>query len=131
MTAEQRANLVKLAEFIEANHEAIDAHELLVDDRPLHFDMWMYQNSNECGTFCCLLGLGPIAGVERKETWHSYADKFVAKHENDEWAWLFAQAWKYVDNTALGGAKRIRYLLEHGCPDNSVSILTRMAPLPY
>jgi len=36
-----------------------------------------------------------------------------------------------MDNTALGGAKRIRYLLEHGCPDNWYEVMTGVDPLPY
>jgi len=35
-----------------------------------------------------------------------------------EWAWCFDSTWKTTDNTPIGAALRIEWLLNHGLPEN-------------
>lgn len=48
-----------------------------------------------------------------------------------EWDFLFASQWEIIDNTPVGAAKRIRYFVENGLPDNWEEIMHGQDPLPY
>jgi hypothetical protein len=140
MNAEQRANLLKLAEYLESlppdyshfsmtdyiNHrgsceiENID-QELVLDPQAALMN---------CGTIACAAGHGPAAGfpILESETeqingyldilWPNYMHRvFGVEDGSDEWAFLFGAWWIYYDNHHYGAAARIRYFLENDMPE--------------
>lgn len=117
ITAEQCANLDKLATYLEA----------LPADYA-HFGMNNYHTGSdplqpaECGTVACAVGHGPAAGVALSEdeidwdgqpSWDDYSARALisVRTSDKEWLWCFSGEWVYCDNTHHGAAKRIRYLL--------------------
>lgn len=76
----------------------------------------------DCNTVACAMGWGPsLRGLEKGpvEAWWNYGQRvFGIKDFSPEWIWLFDCDWRFVDNSAAGAAKRIRYYLKHnGVPD--------------
>lgn len=84
----------------------------------------------ECGAVACAVGHGPAAGLPalEGESWSHYSDRVFDLGETS-WNWCFSDRWKKVDNTPQGAAKRIRYMLEHGRPENSEA--QRLGTAPY
>ena len=106
------------------------------------FNMGVFSNSDwrvrqhsegkieHCGTVACALGHGPDAGIPvpledgywfrgRSPEWRRYGRLFIdyaASASSYWWQWCFSSAWKGIDNTPQGAAKRIRYMLKHS-PD--------------
>lgn len=71
--------------------------------------------SAECDTVACAMGYGPVAGMPKKinEAWAAYEHRVF--HNNETvYEWCFAFGWERIDNTRLGAAKRIQYLLDQG-----------------
>ena len=89
--------------------------------------------SSECGTTRCALGCGPLAGVPvgSADGWTEYCSRNFCGSRTATWNWVFHPQWSWVDNTRQGAANRIRWLLEHGCPDNSDQQLWGSEPLCY
>jgi hypothetical protein len=91
---------------------------------------------HNCGTVACAAGHGPAAGIplrrdERVLTldwwdgtptaeidWAAYIKRAFGVSQGDDWTWMFGGDWADVDNTPQGAAKRIRYFLEHGVPED-------------
>jgi hypothetical protein len=71
-----------------------------------------------CRTSCCLVGLGPMAGIERgkEEAWWDYSirvfgyDRFRAS-EAENWFFLFGTKWPSRPEQA---ARRLLYFLDNG-----------------
>jgi len=140
ITDKQRKNLNKLAEF-------------LVFVNPSMFDILTFHSMEEdyggrptkkhpCGSTACMVGWGPAAGVKPKEgeSWVDYTQRAFGEHNiphgfyNDTdvlWEWLFDANWSDADNTPVGGAKRIHYMLKHGVPKNWQAQREGEAPLCY
>jgi hypothetical protein len=87
--------------------------------------------TDSCFTCACALGHGPAAGyaplpddispMTGKIYWESYAsDVFGVDSEDDKalWSYMFASEWAFIDDTPQGAAKRIRYAVEHGVPND-------------
>lgn len=82
-----------------------------------------------CGTVACAIGFAPMLF---KPIPADYSDSYWPVFQytnfclrvlgiewgNREWDWCFNTCWAAVDNTAKGAASRIRYMLEHGVPDD-------------
>lgn len=124
-TAKQRANLAKLADFLDSG------------DPRIHFDMSSYTSSGpdtahvlKCGSVGCAVGHGPMAGVsaKRNEDWTDYCSR-VFTPDYDAWGWMFGASWQDVDPTAKGAARRIRHYLANGVPVDSVD--QRWGQAPY
>ena len=119
---EQRANLETLAAHLEQYAEernqdvkfSMDTYFEEVDGtaefEPV--DAWEYRDSI-CDTVCCALGHGILAGIEpdvgATESWLVYSKQFGG---DDLYNWVFSCAWADADNTPIGAAKRIRWVLE-------------------
>ena len=120
-----RENLRKLSDYLKGPLKA-------------EFDMDVYTKkewcTQTCGTIGCAAGHGPYAGVPKfdSESWTTYVSRAFGLGIAD-WSrqWCFSSNWVGVDNTPLGAAKRIDYLLEHGLPKNHIEQLYRKAPLCY
>lgn len=108
-----RENLQRLADYLQSG-------KLLAK-----FDMCFFclsgNNNNEdtCGTVGCAIGHSPYAGISKfiYESWSSYSERvFGLCCLSSKWNWCFDSDWAEVDQTPLGAAKRILYLLAHNAP---------------
>jgi len=123
-----RTNLLRLAQYLDT----------LPTDYS-HFDMKFYvQNGgiqggfdpinishlSDCGTVACAVGHAPsIPGLEAapRERWDGYVSRVFGirtEEYDEEFLFMFGSGWADVDNTPAGAAKRIRYFLNHGVPDD-------------
>ena len=75
-------------------------------------------NGTTCGSVGCAIGFAPFAGFQKHsgETWTRYSWRLFVE-DSKEWAWCFDEAWEDVDNTPIGAAQRIQYLLDNGLPE--------------
>lgn len=115
ITDVQRRNRVKLADFLETNHRNISIDMA----RFGFFEAW----ENEIFPHC-IASYGPKAGIEEalEDTgWPNYINRCFGAYafyssefiNHKLYIFLFYDEWKDFDNTALGGAARIRYFLDH------------------
>jgi hypothetical protein len=143
---------IKLAERlpeIELTQEIIDREFRMSENAFLeHLEIFDPPNTEEvfrpalkledygsCGTVCCAIGHGPLAGVEVPKgvtNWDEYCYKvFGTAIEEKAWRWLFSYQWAKIDNTAKGAAKRIGIYLENGIPSNYREQMLGEEPLMY
>ena len=120
-----RENLKKLSDY------------LLSGELKAGFDMGQYADTNdyrvtECGSVGCAIGHGPYAGIpkQRGEDWFEYVDR-VFTYDYDIIEWCFDILWAEVDNTPRGAGLRIKWLLDHGVPENYVEQMKGIDPLCY
>ena len=82
-----------------------------------------YGNEKEefCGSIGCAVGQGPQFGIEKKknEKWYTYAKRQFVGQREIYFYLLFNQRWEGVDNTPVGAAQRIIYLLKNGVPSDT------------
>ena len=125
-----KENLKKMADYIETIS-------------PERFDMLEFRTggkkNHECDSVGCVLGhctvldknplpMNYIGDINFSE----WSLDFTGLYPNsDEWDYLFAPFWKAVDNTPIGAAKRIRYVLENGAPEDWHEQMIGKAPLSY
>lgn len=102
---------------------------------PVPFKMSVYRDGsispeiiqkgvNECGTPACALGWLPFAIELDEEDWEDgsldYA-KLAIRHlgvdSDNRWNWMFGHSWYAIDDTRLGAAYRIDFLLNKDVPD--------------
>ena len=50
---------------------------------------------------------------------------------SSDWSYLFASDWYITDDTPTGAAKRIRYYVEHGLPEDWEEQMYGVSPLSY
>lgn len=118
ITPQQRANLEKLAAYLESG------------DLKARFEMEHYSDSDDytgathCGTGGCAVGHGPYAGIEKLgyETWRDYSYRVFLTCNTAEqeltWSFLFSGCWSETSfDQAIHAAKRIRHFLK-GLPIN-------------
>jgi hypothetical protein len=124
-------NLLKMAEYI-----ATVPQEM--------FDMKYYRErddfaSHKCNSVGCVLGHCTVLDKAAKLPKHFSEIDFVDWSEgftgigfmDNEWNWCFHGMWNEVDNTPIGASKRIKYLIEHGLPENWREQMNGEAPLSY
>ena len=80
-----------------------------------------------CGSVACACGHGPVFGLRAVDAdfhgdrinWFAYTYRvFICAEAHDTFEWMFGGAWHGVDNTHHGAAKRIRYYLANGVPED-------------
>lgn len=132
LTKKQRANLSKLADYLEKLPE--DYRE---------FDMSRFCGSPTgpfitamplCGSVGCAVGHGPDAGIPplADEKWDEYSNRvFISAHMGGAWEWCFSGAWSDTDNTPQGAAARIRWFLEKDLPADWFDQMVGRSPLCY
>lgn len=134
-----RINLEKLARHLAslpADYEHFDMFDYARYEHPYTSGRSLYPDELStdpvCGTVACAAGHGPMAGIAARpdETWSNY-ERRVFDLTDAEWGWCFASEWRFVDNTPLGAAKRIRHLLLNGVPHNAVSQRDGTAPYMF
>jgi hypothetical protein len=123
--------------------------------QPEHFDMncFMYdgeadkeldptdatkENYHTRGTVACAVGHAPLLfpPLPGEDNWAKYSERvFGIQTTSTLWMFMFSGAWAHVDNTPLGAAKRIEYVLDHPKfePNSSevCDMMNRRVPLCY
>ena len=74
------------------------------------------ENNNECGFATCAIGhcifVDGLPKPDKNESWGRYAKRiFDIESDGGHFYWCFSDDWADADNTPLGAAKRIRYLI--------------------
>lgn len=122
-TPAQRANCVKLAEYVQA---LPDDYEHFNMSYFFEWDTGLAHCPREipeiaCGTSACFLGHGPAAGIGSDSGlgWDNYATYYFGFGDDNEdfWGFVFDACWP--DDAKLA-AERMFYLLEHGSGDGYV-----------
>ena len=132
-----RENLMRMADFI----QTIPQQE---------FSMNFYRKDRDelerhCGTVGCVIGHCTALDTDKnfalfchKEhdryevnfmSWSESFTDMLCYHR--EWQWCFGSSWTGSDNTPIGAAKRIMYLLKHGLPEDWRDQMLGRAPLCY
>ena len=76
---------------------------------------------NECGTCACAAGHAYSMGIGdlNKRTWIKYAFDNFTDGSQLIFEWIFGGQWSHVDDTPVGAAKRILYMLKLGIPNDT------------
>jgi hypothetical protein len=122
-------NLIRMADYIETVPQE-------------KFDMWRYRYGNqlkpECDSVGCVVGHCTILEDGNLPRLGSYlinfskwVRKFIGTDSNRVELYLFSSDWVHTDNTPAGAAKRIRYYVANGLPENWQDQLHGEAPLSY
>lgn len=89
----------------------------------VEFDMSLFtqgsSTAHTCKTAGCAVGFAPFAGIKKRNTedFLEYSERtLIADGDGEEWGWCFSSFWAVTDNSRLGAAKRIQYLLDKGLP---------------
>ena len=99
-----------------------------------NFHMGRYRGDDDfsnpvCGSVGCTVGTCSVLDANNVITNFTNPDgeiEFLDWSEDftgllggeEEWDWCFASDWKTTDNTPIGAALRIEWLLNHGLPEN-------------
>jgi hypothetical protein len=129
LTDEQRANLDKLATYLEGlpkryKHFGMGVWITGADGKAIVRYALENGGVSSCGAVACAVGHGPAAGIlvpgsmvtldcyGPSVDWWNYAEQaFGVCHD-----WCFESDWDTIDNHHYGAAARIRYLLDKGEP---------------
>lgn len=121
ITNTQYNNLRKLAAYLAAlpkDYEHFDMEDYFtMGNNPFalyYVGELRKRDYNICGTAACAAGHGPAAGIRAKkyEGWCDYCERvFGLKYYEIGWEWCFGDEWRAGDNTPLGAAKRITFML--------------------
>ena len=123
------ANLIRMADYIET----------VPQDK---FDMYTYRYGNklkpECDSVGCVVGHFTIledGNLPRLGSnlinFSKWVNKFIGTDSIRVGLYLFGSDWQDTDNTPTGAAKRIRYYVANGLPENWREQLWGEAPLSY
>jgi len=109
------------------------------------FDMSAYRTgqrtAHECDSVGCVVGHCtvldknplPMNGLYNIDflAWSRKFTGLDSYSDNNKCHYLFSFFWTAVDNTPVGTAKRIRYIIEHGLPEDWYEQMHGRAPLSY
>lgn len=124
-----KENLLKMADHIETVP-------------PETFDMGCYWDDiePECNSVGCIIGhctkldpnINRYLDSDGDIKFTSWSEDFTGIGCNTSaWDYLFSHEWAAVDNTRTGAAKRIRYFVEHGLPEDWKDQMNGYAPWSY
>lgn len=142
LSREQEANFVTLARFLVTR---VAENNL---EPELEFDMgWLAVdklNGDElqpdqvaahtgpllCGPVACAIRAG-IAALPG-EDWRAYQTRILgATFDSPLEDWLLSSLWVQTDNTAIGAAMRLMYVLDYGVPEDWMAIIHGQAESDY
>ena len=100
-----------------------------------NYDMETFRGDDDdfsdpvCGSVGCTVGNCTVLDAENviknftdsggEIEFHAWSEDFTGLlGVEDEWSWCFDSTWKTTDNTPMGAALRIEWLLNHGLPEN-------------
>ncbi len=110
---------------------------------PEMFDMRTFRDRGfeteiKCNSVGCVIGhcvhLGPefVIITCGKIEFMFWSIRFTGLHyQQDQWKWCFDSNWDEFDNTPTGAAKRIRWLIANGLPENWEEQMNGIDPLCY
>jgi len=124
-----KENLLRMADYIETVPQE-------------KFNMEIYrtydETTHECNSIGCVIGHCTILDkrplpkyVYGTINFRLWSKLFTGIESDDEWNYLFDISWHRTDNTPTGAAKRIRWFVEHGLPNDWEEQMFGEAPLPY
>jgi len=130
-----RENLEKLASYLEElpeDYEHFGMSSYFKNNNGVIFYVDRSPLAGECGTVACAVGHGPAAGIEPSghENWVGYARRAFDLSTSQE-RWCFSGAWAVIDDTPQGAAKRIRYMLKYGLPEDAYEQCWGEAPYMF
>ena len=111
------------------------ANHLKTNVIPENFDMEKYRGDDDdfsnpvCGSVGCTVGTCSVLDAENviknftdsngRIEFTAWSEDFTGIYRGeDEWSWCFHSKWRNTDNTPMGAALRIEWLLNHGLPEN-------------
>jgi|GEM_PF-2667858 len=82
---------------------------------------------------CTILDKRPLPQLLNGEIdFYSWAEEFTGlPRRSPAWFYLFSSNWADTDDTPTGAAKRIRFFLKNGIPNDWLEQIYREAPLSY
>ena len=112
-------NLELLADYLEKLPSDYDKFEMRDWFNDGHFDLFpddVVEDYNDCGFAACAVGhcvfVDGLPKPNKNESWGRYAVRiFDIELGGEHFDWCFSSHWFDFDNTPLGAAKRIRYLI--------------------
>jgi len=146
MNKQQARRLEYLADnlksVIEKHSASFDMHNFFSDrlTKYLPHDLLSekpYERGSACG---CIIGWSAVVFKDDVKksgfpTWNQLVEDLFGIEETFSrqtvYSWLFDSDWKEVDNTVDGAILRIRWLLEHGLPEDSYLQMVGKEPLCY
>lgn len=139
LSPEHRERLAALADLLETvEPERFDMEDFYIaGDVVGHLPTEAVQLPHECNTTGCALGWAvTLFRPLGYEDWYAYAERIfgvigVPGQSEPTYRWLFHYRWEQRDNTPRGAAARIRYLLDHGLPEDWREQMSGESPLCY
>ena len=122
-------NLIRMADYIETVPQE-------------KFGMMAYRYGDntryECDSIGCIIGHCTILddadlpiNISGSIAFQVWSQKFIGTDDEEVWLYLFSYHWMHSDNTPTGAAKRIRYYVANGLPENWQDQIRDEAPLSY
>ena len=115
--------------------------------KQVNFDMGKYRGKDYfmnlvCGSVGCTVGTCTVLDAKNVINNFTYTNgeidfmdwskEFTGMYwGEDEWDWCFGYAWAKTDNTPIGAALRIEWLLNNGLPENWISQMYGKQELCY
>lgn len=108
-----RENLKKMADYLRGDLQAEFNMKFYNE-----YDLTSEGDRNVCGTVGCILGHATFLFPKPQAYSFPYfgEDTFEISSYSITFDWLFHARWSDIDNTPIGAAKRIEYLLKNDIP---------------
>ena len=124
-----KENLLRMADYIETVPQEL-------------FCMYEYRDGDCINPVCTSVGdtIGHCTHLDPNKLPMIYAKIDFCRWSEDftglsrfsgMWLWCFDSVWYVIDNTPTGAAARIRYLINHGLPENWKEQLNGCDPICY
>lgn len=119
-------NLLKMADWLETQcpQSQFNMHSFISNYHKEASVIGMDVALTSCNTVGCVIGSIPkvfgifpasaSSGRAYDFDWIGLGYRVFDVIDSEHWDWMFAGEWRYIDNTPIGAAKRIRYFVEHG-----------------
>jgi hypothetical protein len=141
LTREQQENFVRLARHLVMASQSAEWDPTLFDmsytaqDLTSGDDLAPDRVAEHQGALICgLLGHAPRAGIAALagETWTAYQARILgAEKDSPLEDWLLSHWWSKSDNSPVGAAMRLMYVLDYGVPGDWVEIVEGRARSDY
>ena len=108
-----------------------------------YFTMSYYRSGSDkyhkCDSVGCVIGhctvlddIDNIPTINDEINFTEWSENYTGLIAGEsEWVWCFDSNWKPIDNTATGAADRIKWLLNHGLPEDWLEQMNGKKPLIY
>jgi hypothetical protein len=141
LTVEQEANYVRLARHLVISSQSPEWDANLFDMTYIAYDLITGEDvapervADHIGPLLCgALGHGPRAGIAAlaAEGWRAYQTRILAAEIDSPLEdWLLSFSWRKTDNSPIGAAMRLMYVLDYGVPIDWLDIVEGRARSDY